>query len=298
MDSKLLATMIAVAKKEAGAQARDLSAIEAEVKAKLKEFHKRSPILETPKFFVKGGHLHCKWQSGLVIDFGNIVGPQGPQGIQGPQGPKGDAGKAGRDGKDGVDGKDGRQGRDGKASAAGRDGVDGKDGERGPQGDRGEPGQPGLRGLPGRDGNDGSRGPQGLSGTDGVDGEDGVSVNKVWVDEDHHLKTLLSSGQVIDAGYVRGKPGASSGKGGRVTGGYSSGGGGGGGSAETKLQNPVFTYTSGALTSVAYTGGHTKVLAYNGDGTLNTVVTTINGQATTKTLAYNLDGSLASVTES
>ena len=73
--------------------------------------------------------------------------------------------------------------------------------------------------------------------------------------------------------------------------GFTSGGG-------VTLRNPNFTYTSGALTSVAYTGGHTKVLAYNGDGTLNTIVTTINGQATTKTLAYNLDGSLASVTES
>lgn len=89
MDPKLLATIIAVAKKEAGAQSRDLSAIEAKVEAKLKEFHKRSPILETPEFFVKSGCLHCKWQSGLELNFGNIVGPQGPQGVQGIQGPAG-----------------------------------------------------------------------------------------------------------------------------------------------------------------------------------------------------------------
>jgi hypothetical protein len=72
-------------------------------------------------------------------------------------------------------------------------------------------------------------------------------------------------------------------------------GGGGGGSA-SQLKNPVFTYAAGVLTSIAYDNG-SKVLTYNGDGTLSTVVTTINGQATTKTLAYNLDGSLASVTE-
>lgn len=226
MDPKLLATIIAVAKKEAGAQARDLSAIEAKVEAKLKEFHKRSPILETPDFFVKGGCLHCKWQSGLELNFGNIVGPQGPQGIQGIQGVAGADGKDGKDGLSGKDGKDGRDGKDGEAGAAGRDGVDGKDGRMGPQGPRGAPGPVGQRGEAGKDGKDGERGPQGLPGLDGVDGEDGVGIERAWVDDRYHLTLRLTSGKVVDAGYVRGKPGASGGKGGRVTGGYVGGGSG------------------------------------------------------------------------
>lgn len=226
MDPKLLATIIAVAKKEAGGQARDLSAIEAKVEAKLKEFHSRSPILETPEFFVKGGCLHCRWQSGLTLNFGNIVGPQGPQGIQGPQGVQGVPGKDGASGKDGINGKDGRDGKDGKAAAAGRDGVDGKDGPEGSQGPRGEPGEVGPRGEPGKDGKDGERGSEGLPGRDGLDGDDGVGIEKAWVDDNYHLTIKLTSGKVIDAGYVRGQAGVSSGKGGRVTGGYTGGGSG------------------------------------------------------------------------
>ena len=67
--------------------------------------------------------------------------------------------------------------------------------------------------------------------------------------------------------------------------------------AATTLKNPVFTYTSGVLTSIAYDGGNSKALTYNGDGTLNTLATTISGATTTKTMAYNADGTLASVTE-
>ena len=226
MDPKLLATIIAVAKKEAGAQARDLSALEASVEAKLKEFHRRSPILETPEFYVQKGCLHCKWQSGLTLNLGNIVGPEGPKGATGTQGPQGVVGKNGlngKDGRNGVDGKDGRDGKDGKNAEPGRDG---KDGRMGPQGPRGAPGPVGLRGEVGKDGKDGERGLQGPTGLDGEDGGDGVGIEKAWVDDNHHLTLRLTSGKVIDAGYVRGKPGASSGKGGRVTGGYTGGGSG------------------------------------------------------------------------
>lgn len=226
MDSKLLATIIAVAKKEASANSVDISNLQRKVEDQLKEFHKRSPILDTPQFFVKDGCLHCKWGSGLTLDFGNIVGPQGPQGIQGPQGAQGVAGKDGTNGKDGINGKDGRDGKDGKAAAAGRDGVDGKDGRMGPQGPRGAPGPIGLQGEAGKDGKDGESGSPGLPGLSGADGEDGVGIEKAWVDDNYHLTIRLTSGKVIDAGYVRGKPGASSGKGGRVTGAYSGGGSG------------------------------------------------------------------------
>lgn len=226
MDSKLLATIIAIAKKEAGAQARDLTLVERRVEDKLKEFNNKTPILETPEFFVKDGCLHCKWQSGLVLNFGNIVGPQGPQGIQGPQGLQGVAGKDGKDGINGKDGRDGKDGKDGEAAAAGRDGLDGKDGRMGPQGPRGAPGPVGLQGAAGKDGKDGERGPQGLPGIDGVDGVDGVGIERAYVDSNYHLTLRLTSGKVIDAGYVRGQAGVNGSKAGRASGGYSGGGGG------------------------------------------------------------------------
>tara|TARA_B110000908_G_scaffold12402_1_gene14403 strand:- start:19699 stop:19920 length:222 start_codon:yes stop_codon:yes gene_type:complete len=66
MDPKLLSTIIAIAKKEASANSVDTSNLQGKVEKQLKEFHSRSPILETPEFFVKGGCLHCKWQSALT----------------------------------------------------------------------------------------------------------------------------------------------------------------------------------------------------------------------------------------
>tara|TARA_R110002110_G_scaffold56539_5_gene160534 strand:+ start:1381 stop:2340 length:960 start_codon:yes stop_codon:yes gene_type:complete len=226
MDAKLLATIIAIAKKESGTQARDLSVLERKVEDKLKEFHKRSPILDLPTFAVKNGCLYCTWSSGLVLDFGNVVGPQGLQGIQGTQGPQGVVGKDGTSGKDGLNGKDGENGKDGAAAAAGRDGAGGKQGLTGAVGPRGGPGQDGKQGVPGNDGKDGERGPESLPGLDGDDGDDGVGVEKAWVNDNHHLTIKLTSGKVVDAGYVRGPAGVSAGKGGRVTGGYSGGGGG------------------------------------------------------------------------
>jgi len=64
------------------------------------------------------------------------------------------------------------------------------------------------------------------------------------------------------------------------------------------LKNPVFTYSTSTkvLSSIAYDNG-SKTLAYNTDGTLNTLTTTISGVTTTKTLSYNADGTLASITE-
>ena len=324
VDSKLLATIIAVAKKEAGTQARDLSLLERKVEDKLKEFHKRSPILDLPTFTVKSGSLYCTWSSGHTLDFGNIVGPQGIQGIQGVQGIQGIAGKAGTNGKDGLNGKDGYNGKDG---TAGRDGIDGKQGLTGVVGARGEPGQDGKQGIPGNDGQAGERGSMGLSGNDGLDGEDGedgVGIEKAWVNDNYHLTIRLTSGKVIDAGYVRGNPGASAGKGGRVSG-YSSGGssasspflvnasfnssnelilGSSNGSsinagaplADGGLVSPSFTYTGGLLSRIDYAGGQFKTLAYTGSQ-LTSVVFTNGSEVTTKTLSYGIDGSLSSIAQ-
>jgi len=232
-----------------------------------------------------------------------LDGKDGVDGLPGLKGEQGELGKRGTDGLNGIDGTDGRDGLDGKDGKDGRDGLDGTVGKRG---------------ADGLDGPSGPKGKDGTDGTDGTDGKDGRGIKSVKVNEKSMLVVTYDDGEMAIAGKVSvtresttvggGLPLGSFGLTGTKTNdageliilgtwgkefntGFTSSGG-------VTLRNPTFTYTSGALTSVAYTGGHTKVLAYNGDGTLNTVVTTINGQATTKTLAYNLDGSLASVTES
>jgi len=227
MDAKLLATIIAIAKKEAGALAKDNRELERTVTAKLQEFHKRSPILETPKFFRKGGQLICSWSSGLTLDLGNVVGPKGAKGDKGDKGLQGPAGADGLNGRNGIDGLNGRDGVDGRNGKDGIQGPAGKDGSTGLKGPEGNQGPAGPQGLKGEEGKEGLRGLKGQDGSDGLDGEDGDGIAKAWVSEDHHLMIKLNSGRTIDTGYVRGKAGIS-GKGGRVSGGYVGGGGGGG----------------------------------------------------------------------
>jgi hypothetical protein len=239
----------------------------------------------------------------------------GKDGVDGQTGPKGDTGASGERGevgKQGTPGKDGRDAVDGLQGAAGLDGLPGKDGLDG------KPGKDGKVGKAGLDGVDGKQGPRGKVGPKGDTGDAGKGISSIKVNEENMLVITYDNGEMDIAGKVSvtresttvggGLPLGSFGLTGTKTNdageliilgtwgkefntGFISGGG-------VTLSNPTFTYTSGALTSVAYTGGHTKALAYNGDGTLNTVVTTINGQATTKTLTYNTDGTLASVTES
>jgi hypothetical protein len=83
---------------------------------------------------------------------------------------------------------------------------------------KGDPGKPGIPGKPG--------GP-GKPGEPGEPGVDGVGIDTGYVNENHHLILKLTSGRLVDTGFVRGPAGLTS-KGGRVTGGYSGGGGGGG----------------------------------------------------------------------
>lgn len=69
--------------------------------------------------------------------------------------------------------------------------------------------------------------------------------------------------------------------------------GGGSGSAET---NPVFTYTSGNLTSVVYASGNSKVLTYS-SGLLSQVDYIRTGLTTIrKTFAY-ANAVLSSITQ-
>lgn len=167
-------------------------------------------------------------------------------------------------------------------------GFPGKDGPEGPQGPPGEPGEVGPKGEPGKDGKDGERGSQGLPGRDGLGGEDGVGIEKAWVDDNYHLTIRLTSGKVIDAGYVRGKAGVSSGKGGRVTGGYTGGGSGSNfyvtGADYNAADELVITNSNGSTINAGRGNTATKILyvteASQLSGTLDS------------TILYFLDGEI------
>ena len=312
LNPKLLATIIAVAKKEAGSQAKDLTALEKQVEEKLLEFHKRAPILETPDFFMHDGCLICKWQSGLILNLGNVIGPQGPQGIQGIQGPQGPKGEKGERGEDGLDGKDGADGKDGLDGKAGRDGKDGKDGKNGTQGPRGPKGPVGLRGEQGPRGKDGKDGRDGLDGEPGEQGPEGVGIEKVWVDDKYHLTFRLTSGKTVDAGYVRGKAGINASKAGK--GGFFGGGGTGGGvpgpkgdkgdtgdigpSSEDLNPSPTFTYNNNDdISRIDYSNGRYKLFSYTNDGDIDTIVYFRVDSTLTRTFNYDANSNLLSITD-
>tara|TARA_R110000737_G_scaffold64473_1_gene92159 strand:- start:5076 stop:6041 length:966 start_codon:yes stop_codon:yes gene_type:complete len=254
MDSKLLAIIIAVAKKEASANKVDITNLQRTVEEQLKEFHKRSPILDTPTFSVVNGSLYCKWDFGPTLNLGNIVGPKGDKGDKGDKGPPGSDGPKGERGYTGDKGLNGSNGSDGAPGRNGKDGTNGKDGLRGAVGPAGEQGAPGGEGTPGKDGKDAVAPPAGADGKDGLDGYDGVGIDKAWVDDKYHLKFNMSSGVVMDAGYVRGPAGLNASKGGRVTGGYSSGGGSSGFSNYQTGISELDFGTGAKTTSVTLTG--------------------------------------------
>ena len=215
MDSKTLATIIAVAKKESRGYLSDFSKLEAKIEGQLKALHKEEPIVETPGFIMHNGCLYCTWASGRSTNLGNVRGSDGEDGTNGVDGIDGLPGLNGTDGSYGVPGDVGKNGVDGDKGKAGTQGLRGAKGPVGLQGDKGIPGLPGVDGTDGR------------KGLDGLDGDDGVGLQKAWVDDKYHLTLRLDSGKVLDAGYVRGPAGISgAGKGGRVTGGYTGGGSG------------------------------------------------------------------------
>ena len=224
MDAKLLATIIAVAKKEAATVSVDTSRLAATIESKLKEFHRKSPILDLPEFSIVNDSLQCNWESGLKLNLGNVIGPKGDsikgdkgdsvtglkgdKGVPGPsvKGDKGDPGES-------VKGDKGEPG----VSVKGPPGLPGESvkGDKGPPGDNVK----GDKGDPGRD----ARGTKGDDGDPGLDGSDGVGIDKISISENHHLMFKMTSGKTVDAGYVRGAAGVNASKGGRVTGGYSGG---------------------------------------------------------------------------
>ena len=105
----------------------------------------------------------------------------------------------------------------GDPGAPGKEGDPGNPGGKGDPGGQGKPGDPGGKGDPGKDGD---------PGQPGDEGEAGVGIEKAYVDVNHHLIIKLTSGKLLDTGYVRGPAGLAT-KGGRVTGGAGGAGGGG-----------------------------------------------------------------------
>jgi hypothetical protein len=156
-------------------------------------------------------------------------------------------------------------------------------------GEAGKNGKDGLNGADGKDGKDG------IDGKDGKDGEDGVSITDAQVDFDGSLVITLSNGKEIDAGSVL-SPDASA----KI---QSISTNGGGTSqpvldAIEALQKPIgptFTYTSGLLTSIAYSSGETSTLTYT-SGLLTRLDFTRKGVTTRKTFNYT-SGILTSITQ-
>jgi hypothetical protein len=134
------------------------------------------------------------------------AGATGPQGIQGLTGATGLTGPAGATGPQGIQGLTGATGA---AGATGPIGLTGATGPQGPTGLTGATGPQGIQGLTGATGATGATGPQGLTGsagTNGINGTNGTSVTNSAVIGDS-LFITLSSGQILNAGYVRGPQG-------------------------------------------------------------------------------------------
>jgi hypothetical protein len=128
-----------------------------------------------------------------------------------------------------------------------------------------------LRGEKGEKGDTGPQGPPGPKGEKGDKGEDGRTPQLG-----------------IDYVVVLGKDGRD-GKNG--TNGISIISG----DDTTSLTSATFTYTGDLVTRVDYTGGEYKIITYNGDDTVNTIVWYRTADTVTKTFAYDGNGNVTSV---
>jgi hypothetical protein len=117
------------------------------------------------------GTFTFTYTDGTSFTTGNLTGPTGATGPQGPQGATGLQGPIGLTGPQGATGATGPQGPAGATGLTGPQGV------------------------------------QGLPGPAGTNGQNGVSVTNSYVQNDS-LYVVLSSGQILNTGYVRGPQGA------------------------------------------------------------------------------------------
>ncbi len=141
-----------------------------------------------------------------IQGFNGDQGIQGIQGLTGAMGAKGDSGARGLQGIQGIKGLNGDQGIQGIQGLTGATGAKGDSGARGLQGIQGIQG---IQGLNGATGATGLQGIQGLTGATGEKGDSGVSVSvRSTVVTGDSLYVTLSTGEKINAGYVRGLQGA------------------------------------------------------------------------------------------
>ncbi len=229
-----------------------------------------------------------------VIEMGDsaavlIKGDKGDKGdpgesITGPHGPKGDKGDIGPAGKDGVDGKDGRDGKDGK------DGLNGKDGKPGPAGPKGLSGKDGVDGKDGRPveltrspthiqwrykGDSAWRDLMPIPKARGKSGGGGVHKLRDLFDidfsglNDNDVLTYNAATGEFDFSAPAGGSGAVDSVNGQ-TGVVVLDADDVGAVSAIPLPGDV-TYTGDQITEIALTGGNTYEIAYNLDGTINTV---------------------------
>jgi hypothetical protein len=126
------------------------------------------------------------------------TGPQGIQGLTGATGSQGPIGLTGATGPQGIQGLTGATGATGAQGPIGLTGLSGLTGAAGPQG---------IQGLTGATGSQGPTGLAGSAGTNGINGTNGISVTNSAVIVDS-LFITLSSGQILNAGYVTGATGS------------------------------------------------------------------------------------------
>lgn len=127
------------------------------------------------------------------------------------------------------------------------------------KGDKGDPGPPGPQG------------PMGPAGPKGEKGEDG------------HTPQLG-----IDYVVIHGRDGRDGRNG---TNGISIVSG----DDTTSLTSATFTYTGDLVTRVDYTGGEYKIITYNGDDTVNTIIWYRTADTVTKTFTYDGNGNVTGV---
>ncbi len=151
------------------------------------------------------GTFTLNYSDGTSFTTSNLTGPAGAQGATGPQGPTGQTGAQGAAGVGIVSTVNNGNGTytfnysDGSSfTTSNLTGPAGAQGATGPQGPIGQTGATGPQGPVGQTGATGAQGPAGTNG---------VSVTNSFVQGDS-LYVVLSNGQTLNTGYVRGPQGA------------------------------------------------------------------------------------------
>jgi len=153
-----------------------------------------------------------------------------------------------------------------KRGPQGEQGIQGIQGEQGPIGPQGIQGDVGPQGPIGQTGATGPKGDKGDTGIQGATGATGA--------------TGPQGPQGIQG--IQGDKGDKGDK----------------GEDATVFTGPNFSYTpTGLLQRIDYDNGAYKIINYNVDETVNTVVLNESGNITTKTFSYNVDGTVSEIVQ-